>query len=364
MTPTRTRIWRRRRGSALIYVSIMMVAIATVVVSSVSVNVAAVKKAERRLEDAKAQATFDAQVALVDTLCKSNSITLPYTFSTTLNGRGMDCTVTNNHSSIARTYLVSSTMPSDSTRSFKRVIGGRQKTSPLYYALYTNGDCDYSSNVLTTSGPVYAGGNVTLGAGSTIGGDLYAGGTIDSGTSTVTGNAVPAMPAPTFPSVTRNDYKDNSNLVVELLNLLNLILGTSLLSGHYGIYYYDTTQNFRGMLTGKGAVYFKKDIQVIGDVTYSVSSSHVVFICEGDLTINGGVNNLDGTWYVKGRLISNGGTSTLNVGRGNIIAQGGMSGFTRPLSITADTNVWDDRSQGFMYCVPGFWPATDANLTR
>ena len=99
----------RRRGSALIYTSVMMVAITSIVVGTVGVNAAAAQKAEKRYAEAKLDETFNAQVALVTSLCKNDTIpTLPYDFHTDLNGRRMYCRVSDNGANIPRTYLLTS----------------------------------------------------------------------------------------------------------------------------------------------------------------------------------------------------------------------------------------------------------------
>lgn len=354
----------KRRGSALVYTSVLMVAITTVVVGTVQLNLTASDKAERRIDDAKADETFNAQVAMVTSLCKSNAITLPHAFTCTLNGITLSGSVTDNGAALNRTYRVDATGTGARPRAYRRVVGGRQMTHPFYYALWVSKGLDVSSTGLSTSGggSVYIDGNLTLNNTSSIAGDVYAKGSIVEGGANVDRNLSPWAPAQTMPKPSLAALKAEATSLISLPVLTSLSFTSLLVNGHYALHYHDQATTISGLVGGKGTAVFEKKVTVTGNVAYASPTARAVFIVDGDLIVNSGVTRLDGLWYVTGD-VSILGTGTLNNTRGSIVC-GGTLNTTKALNITMEPQFWTARLEAQRHVVPGFWPSAPADLMR
>lgn len=354
----------KRRGSALVYTSVLMVAITTVVVGTVQLNLTASDRAERRIDDAKADETFNAQVAMVTSLCKSNAITLPHAFTCTLNGITLSGTVTDNGAALNRSYRVDATGTGARPRAYRRVVGGRQMTHPFYYALWTPNDLDVSSTGLTTStgGNVYVGGNLTLGNTSSIGGDVYARGSLTEGGATIQRNTDPGAQTQTMPVAPIATLKSEATSLLTLPSLSSLTFLNLLVNGHYALHYYDQATAISGLVNGKGTAVFERSLTVTGNVAYASAAARAVFIVNGNLNIAPGVTRLDGLWYVTGD-VSVLGTGTLNNTRGAIVCGGNLTS-GKALNITMEPQFWTARLDAQRHVVPGFWPSAPADLMR
>ncbi len=359
------RLRAKRRGSALIYTSVLMVAITTVVIGTVQLNLVAAQKAERRIDDAKAEETFNAQVALVTSVCKSNAISLPLTFSSTMNGQTLSCSVTDNDSSLLRSYRIESSGGGSLNRHYVKVIGGRQTTHPFYYALWTRQGLDATGTGISTTngGHVYIGGNATIDSASSIAGDLWSVGSMTAGTATIARNYDGGQVAIPFYNPDLPGLKAESTSILPTPLLAALSYLSLLVNGHYALHYYDNAASMSGILNGKGTAVFQRSMTVTGNVTYLSGAARSVFIVNGDLTINPGVTRLDGMWYVTGNINAIGTTAALQNMRGSIVCNGSVN-TTRPMYVTMDTAFWTGRNEALRHCVPGFWPTPVVGLMR
>lgn len=355
---------KKRRGSALVYVSIMMVAITSIVVTTMEVNVAAVQKAERKITDEKQKQTVEAQIAVVKSISKSNTISLPYDFVTTLNGRTIHCQVTDNSANIPRTLLLTGDLAGSRATCYTKVIGGRQTTHPYYFGLWLGGPVDGTVTPITiNNGSLYANGAVDL-TGSRVAGDVFSTSMVTTSTGTVDRNVIESVPAMSPPPFNVNDYKSLMTVLEQLTG--SVINGFTLpytLTGSFFDWRYSKANTFSGTLTGCGTLVIDGPITVTGDVVYADTASNVAIIVNGDLIVDPAVNQLDGNWIAYGKLKLQG-TGTLRVGRGSLAATRGLQQATRPLDITVDTRFWADRSNGTKQRIPGFWPTALTGILR
>ncbi len=355
---------RKRRGSALVYVSIMMVAITSIVVTTMEVNVAAVQKAERKIASEMQKQTYEAQIAVVKSISSSNTITLPYDFVTTLNGRTVHCQVTDNSANIPRTLLLTGDLAGSRATAYTKVIGGRQTTHPFYYGLWVGGPVDGSVTPITiNNGCLYANGAVNL-TGSRIAGDVFTTSTVTMATGTVDRNVIELMPSMAEPPFDINDYKNIltvlENLTLSVLNGLSL---PSTLTGSFYDWRYCKANSISGSLSGCGTLVIDGNVAVTADVVYADINSNVAIIVKGDLTVNSGVYQMDGNWLVYGKVKTQG-TGTLRIGRGSLATTRGFNNATKGLDITVDTRFWADRSYGSKQRIPGFWPSPLTGILR
>ncbi|MCC7434418.1 MAG: polymer-forming cytoskeletal protein [Methanoregulaceae archaeon] len=358
---------RLRAGSALVFTSMLMVAIATVVVSTSQLNAAASSKAERRIEAVKAEESESGVLAAVQAKCNVNSIALPQIWNFSLNGQTQSVEIVDNNASQSRTYAVTTTVNGKETRVFKRIIGGRQTSNPLYFAVWLNGSTDLSSNCLTTTngGHVYCRGNLTLGPTSSIDGEVYAVGSLTDNGATVTKNVLQSVRNRVAPTMTRADYETAASGLINLVSsITNIVFAPVSVGLPYSLRYYrDPEVRIQGTVSGKGTVYIEGSARVEADISYTTAAARAIFIVEGDLRVNNNVNRLDGTWFVKGTLrIDNAGTA-LAMTRGALIALGPVE-INRDVTINADNTFWTSRNEGTKHRAPGFWPVAVDGLLR
>lgn len=364
---TRTRNRRLKAGSALVFTSMLMVAIATVVVTTSQLNAAASSKAERQIEAVKAEESESGVLAAVQAKCNANAIALPQVWNFSLNGQSQSVEIVDNNASQARTYAVTTTVNGKETRTFKRIIGGRQTSNPLYYALWLDRSTDLSARCVTTTngGHVYCRGNLTLGSTSSIDGEVYAVGSLIDNGATVTKNVLQSVRNRVAPPVTRADYETAAGGLINLVSsIVNIVFSPVIVGLPYNLKYYrDPEVKIQGTVSGKGTVYIEGSARVEADVSYTTAAARAIFIVEGDLRVNNNVNRLDGTWFVKGNLRIDNAATALAMTRGALIALGTVE-IDRDVTINADNTFWMSRNEGTKHRAPGFWPVAQDGLLR
>lgn len=357
------RAWTKRRGSALVFTSIMMVAITTVVIGTVQVNMVAATKADQRIAQELAEQTFDAQTALVTAISKDQSITLPHAFDCLINGYKMTCTVSDNSASELRTVKLTAvgTFKGKIFR-YSRILGGRQTTHPFYYSVWANNNVDFSTNAISTNGSVFANGTLNLGT-STVSGDAQATSTVTSASATVDRNTYANAFTQSLPGIVRTNYSTIKENMLDPATLASVPFVTALIGGRYGVKYYANADKVSGLISGKGTAVFEKNVDVTANMAYSLGSDRVVFIVDGNLKIRKEVDRLDGYWYVTGKVDMEATSTPLVMARG-AIACGNTWNADRPLNITHDQAFWYDRVEAQRHCVPGFWPTPATGILR
>ncbi len=364
MIASRTRRPFKRRGSALIFVSVMLVAITSIVVASTQLNFAAAEKSSRVISDAKAQATFEAQVALVNAANKTNSFTVPYSGNFTLNGYTINVDIRDNSSVMDRTLLISAggTL-NDKQYTFTRVVGARQTSYPLYYAIFSDGLLDATGYSLYTlnGGPIYSRGAITINPSCSIDGDVIAGETVtDTGAANVR-NKVSFGPSLRAPSFNASDYQSAGTALSNLLPLATVSFSSALLGQPYPMYYCDGNTSLAGPILGKGTLFVKGNLTITGDMT-PVLGAQLLIIVDGTITINSTVNNICGWLYAGKDIISTGG-GLLTVNGGSICTMKRYR-IARSVAVYSDRSMWSNRNEAIRFHAPGFWPTADPNLTR
>lgn len=360
------RIRHLRRGSALVYSSMLMVAITTVVVTTSLLNAAASGKAERQIDLVMSEESESGALAYVSAMCNEQTISLPATYNLSLNGQTQTVSVVNADATMSRSIRVNTLVNGKFSRSFERLLAGRQANSPMYYALFLGRASDLSSTLLTTSngGHVFCRQSLTLGATSTIDGEVAAVDTVTDNGATVTKNIVSGARDRTLPTVNNADYQLAAagliNLVSSISNLTFLGTGLGL---PYPLKYYRGNTMLKGMINGKGTVYIEGSVTVNGAVKYSDANSRALIIVEGNLTVTDQCDELDGIWIVRGNISVASAVAPLVNSRGSIAAFNRLECF-RPLTITADKSFWIDRNEAVRHRAPGFWPTAITGLLR
>lgn len=357
---------RLNRGSALIYTSMLSMAIATVIVSTAQLNRAASDKAERQIDLVKSEESESGVLAAVRAKCNVNDIVLPQTWNFTLNGQAQSVSITDASATMARCYNVVTTINGTTTRTYKRLIAGRQTANPLYFSLWLSQNTDLSSVDLTTtnSGHVFCQGNLALSSTSSIDGEVYSVGTLTDSGATISKNGLSRVRNRNLPTITRSDYETAASGLINLVSsITGIVFGPALLGLPYSLKYYRGNTTLRGSISGKGTAYIEGSATVDGDVAYVNAAARAVIIVEGDLLVPSTVNRIDGLWFVKGNVKIDASATPLANTRGNIVAMGNFD-CQRDLTIGGDTTFWTSRNDGTRHRAPGFWPTADGGLFR
>lgn len=360
------RIRHLRRGSALVYSSMLMVAITTVVVTTSQLNAAASGKAERQIDAVMTEESENGAVAYVSAVCNEQTISLPATYNLSLNGQTQTVSVLDANATMSRTIRVNTVVNGRSTRSFERLIAGRQAISPTYYGLFLGRPSDLSSSVITTtnSGHIFCRGNLTLNGASNIDGEVAATGSVVTNGATVSKNTLSGardrLPA-TFNSA---DYETAAAGLVNLLTSLNSITFLTLGLGlPYNLKYYRGDMQLKGTIKGRGTAFFEGNLTVENDVKYDKATDQAVFIVTGNMNILKSCKKLDGIWIVAGHVTTESDSSDLEVTRGALVFMNRLE-LNRPLIINADKTFWTDRNEAVRHRAPGFWPTAITGLLR
>lgn len=357
---------RLNRGSALIYTSMLSMAIATVIVSTAQLNRAASDKAERQIDLVKSEESESGVLAAVRAKCNVNDIVLPQTWNFTLNGQAQSVSITDASATMARCYNVVTTINGTTTRTYKRLIAGRQTANPLYFALWCDRNTDLSAIRLTTtnSGHVFCRGNLTLSPTTTVDGEVFAVGTLTDNGATATKNMLSPVRNRTLPVINRADYEAAAaGIINSLSSIVGIVFGPALLGMPYSLKYYDKNADLSGVISGKGTAYIKGNVKAIADVTYSNAAARAVIIVDGDLEVKRECSRLDGLWFVLGKVKMESTATPLTITRGAIIAYDDFNP-DRDVIIGGDTTFWTSRNDGTRHRAPGFWPTADGGLFR
>lgn len=360
---TNPNLRRLRAGSALVYTSMLMMAITTVVVTTAQLNGAASQKAERQIEAVLTDESEMGVVAAVQAKCNLNSIVLPQTWNFTLNGQTQSATVSDNSATMDRTYSVVTTVTGSTTRTFNRVVAGRQTSNPFYFALWMDRATDLSARRVITSNPghIYSRGNLTLRSTSSIDGEVVADGSITTNGATITKNVIAQARTRNLPTTTISDYTTVSASLGNA-TISDILFFPVASHSFFPLRCYNHL-DVSGLITGKGTIYCNGNVKVANNLAYVSAAGRVVFIVEGDLDVDKSVTRLDGMWFVKGRVRIKGAGPTLENVRGCIVA-GGDFELERDLNITGDASFWLARNEGVRHRLPGFWPTPAAGLLR
>lgn len=362
---TRTRNLRRlRSGSALVYMSMLIVAITSVVVTTANLNVATTKKAERQIEAVLTAESESGVVAAVRARCNVNNITLPQNWNFSLNGQTQSVTVTDNSGTMDRTYNVETTIAGKSTSTVSRVIAGRQTSNPFYYALWLDQSTDLNTRrvVATGNGHIFCRGNLTLRSTSSVDGEVIATGSITTNGANIEKNVIAQARNRTLPSIEKQDYKRLvPNDTSKDLNGITFL--PALLGNPYHLRFFNKNLTLSGTIAGKGTCFADSNVTVTGNVDYLNGAARAVFIVEGNLVVNAEVTSMVGTWIVKGNATFNASGTTLDITRGNLVVAGNFE-LNRDLNIGGDTSFWAVRNDGLRHRLPGFFPTVAAGLMR
>lgn len=352
--PRQTR--RGERGSAYIFVILLVITITTVGLSLADLSMAYVKS-QRRLEAAaKTRLLFDGVLAQIDSINKTNPIVaLPTNVVATIRGTNVNCTLTDGSAEASNSIKVTATI-SDGGYSYTRSgFVSMTRYSPFEYAIAVNKNFSTAQAVITGSGgangDIFANGNISVLALLTVvNGNADATGT--SNATLVSGSKRGSLRAMSFPNPIDTDYQTAATTTLSGNQTLNGYTFPAVAAGQpYPIVYISGSLTFKGAITNVGTFYATGLISFNGNVTYANASSRVAFITGNNITW--GAFNVVGYMYAKGNFTSQGLSGTNSSGS---LAAAGNVVINRATTVTLDPTVRDDPLQGYLLHLPVYWP--------
>jgi len=346
---------RKRRGSAILYVMVMLVIMTGVTLTYSALGNAAWTIQTRREQAVTATLAFDGATLKAAYDAGLGKYSYPSTQSVTVGNYTCSVIVSDNSTNLGHSLSMSSTLSLGSrTYSDTRVTALKMPVSMFFYALASNtaatvGDHN-TLGAASANGDLYCGGNVTLGAHNTINGDVESTGTIAQGSATVTGSQLTSVVPISFPVPNPSDYSSFS-----ILNLLNILFGNHI-SGQaflipYSVVFCQGATTINGTFTGKGIIFVQGDVTVNGTMTYGSANDELAVIVTGNVTVQNPTASFVGYWYCGGTFT---GLDNSSLSRGSIATN--VLADSDHFSINYDPTIWNTPGEANRMKLPGFWP--------
>jgi hypothetical protein len=346
---------RRRRGSAILFVMIMLV-----IMTGVTLTYASLSNATRTMETRREQAVI-ARLAFDGATLKAAydagmaRISYPSTQQEVVGASTCSVTISDNSTNLSHSLSMTSTLSAlNRTYSDSRVTALKMPESQFFYCLATNTTTNLGSNITLGSagsnGDLYCTGTLALSGNDTLNGDVEATGSVAQNSATVTGTIFGNSSSIPLPAPSSGNYASFS-----ILNLLNLLFGNHI-SGEtfltsYSVIYCQGSTTINGTFTGKGIIFILGDVTVNGQMTYSSPTDELAVIATGNVTIQNSNSNIVGYWYCGGTFSA---SSNLTLTRGCIVTNSlSTSG---AFTANYDPTIWNTPGEANRMKLPGFWP--------
>jgi len=354
-TRSKQRAGSRRSGSALVFVLVLTIAMASIIVSMVAMA------GQQYTAETHDEQTMRAQYALEGALTNlryslnGSVTTFPYSASFTVGSFTVTTTSTDN-SGVTPDSLSVAESCSRWNRTFRatRTIGNPSSIhDPSWwnFAAAMNSTSTFQDH-LTTHGAnddVYANSTFTVGANSTIQNDLYTISITQPASVTVKGTFFGGTAPKTWIRPRNPLYAANATTTLsgdQTFNNYNF--GTD-----YSLVYINGDLHYHNKITKKGTFYVTGDIYITDNTTYNGAADKVVFITPNTIHFTKNGTTQIG-YYYAGTAISIEGDTTLN--KGGMVAKQFTSGSGDKLDITWDNWASANSALATQMFFPGFWP--------
>jgi hypothetical protein len=347
---------RRRRGSVLVYILVLTIAMATIVLTIVTFAGAQYTAVLHDEQASRAQTAFEGVNTTIRYNLANNLITLPNTTTYTIGSWSVPATVVDNNAAVTDTVSVSESA-SRFNRSFSKtfVMGNSLPVHDPTWWDYgvamdqTGAFGDHCTTHGASTGDMWCNNTFTTPVNSTIAGNLKTGGASVPAHVTVQGTFSGNQTPKQWIRPKRNLYLGNADVVLNGDQVLN---GYNFLTD-YKLVYINGNLNFRGKWTKKGTFFVTGDITISDNSTGNSASDYCCFITAGTIHfIKNGTTN-EGFYYA-GVAISIEGDTTLN--KGVAVARVINSQASDKFDVTWDNWANLNPTLATQMRIPGFWP--------
>lgn len=358
----------RQRGSVLLYVVVILVSMGLLTAAIVPLAASYGERTTRRNDELRARLAFEAGVAQVKSQSLAMTLAVPATLSVAAGGVTGTLTVAANDAQLAKSLLVTGTMlRNGQTYRYSRVIGARQP-SPFIFAVMSKADLNLPKAVTLGAngwgGDVFSNGKLTVGpagAATVVNGNLAAVGTVNAAPgTTVTGRTLTGQTAIAWPTLSASNYSSAAGSLVASGKGTTFYTSTTLTSvtftswltvADYNVWYCSNNLTVKGTISGKGTIYVAGNLTISGNLRYASSSDEVAFIVAGTVTVNSGVDTIDGFYFSNGNFTDQ---KDLTVSRGALVVSSYNT--DKGLNIVRDDAVLNDEREAYRLRLPYYWP--------
>lgn len=343
----------KNRGSAYIYVLLMVVSITIVSLAIADSSVQYYKNQGRSEQQSQADYLLAGGIEQLEGLRVWTRIAVPSASSTAIGGKTVNLSV--GPGTDSKSMKVTASVVVAGRTYSKTVYTGLSRPTPFYFGIASGGDLRSQAKITVGSAAqpdsIHAEGNVVLSAdadvNSLVYGDAQAGGTINSST-TAMGAKYPGVPDATI--FTRSgllDYLTLSSIKYLLGQDWNGYTFSAVPdTSNYPLVHILGNLKLKGPISGRGTIYITGNLTMSGDVTYADPTSKVVFIVGGNAVIT---NNMAGYVYAMGNL---------NVNE-RVTVNGGLYGVNKvamdmQTTVNFDPYIAVNPSEGTRFWLPGY----------
>jgi hypothetical protein len=344
----------KQRGSALVYVIIVVFAITSIVIMSARMSSASESEFQNNYLKAKFDTMASGVVAQASSDCYKGTMTLA-SRTTNYADTTLTTTVTKN-ASMPRAYDMAITgRVGDRDFRVVKTMGNRVKPNPAFYGIWVAKDYSDSALATNVTGSAYFTGSALLSGVWNVSDDLLVRGssTLSLGT-TVGGSYLTGVRQQTMTVWDSANYTPlgtqfSSN------NTAGITFAAPDAAGKYNIQY--RTNNFTmngGTISGKGTLVFDGNLTVNGNYAYADANSRAVILVKGNLVINTLVTHVVGTYLVQGNISLNG--VTLTVDRGNLCCINAFNRLLCAVTVNQETAFVNSQDECTNHRLPGYFP--------
>jgi len=344
----------KRRGSALVYVIIVVFSITSVVLVSAKLSSASENEFQSAYRDAQFKTLSDGVIA--ETVADSYKQTVSVGSKSTNFGMASLTTDVAEHATMRRAYVLNirGTL-ADRPYELKRVIGKRERPHPAFYGLWVKSNYTDSALGTTIDGSAYMTGSALLSGPWTVTEDFLVRGTatLSLGT-TVGGSHLTGVRDQTMPDFPRSDYEPQGTLLPTNTGG-NITFGGLDPQSKYPLLVRAGNYNLSGgTISGRGTYFIDGNLNVNGNYNYTDANARAVFLVRGNLTVGALTTQMVGTYIVRGRVTISG--VTLDVTRGNICTDNEFRRLLAAVKITQDDTFLEQSEERVKHRLPGYFP--------
>ena len=340
---------RTRRGAVLILCTILMASVATILLSTADLGMAAVRMQQAGEDSTRLQYTTDSVAAIATQMMIDKSLILPSTTNLTINGSSVSFDAKALTGARSRMVSLMTTVSNQRiTKTEELIIGARGPVSPFWFAFGCFGSFSLAA-AMTCDSDIYLNGDVSGTGSLATTARVYSAPSMQTLVPTASQGVV--YNAPTYaPVADASLYKVAADTTVDVAVILPVAPLTFLSLGSYqSLWFRDGDFTFNNTYVGLGTCYINGNVS-IRRLSAVTSADKVIVIVNGNVSID--TNNFDGFLFCSGNVTYTG-SAGLRV-NGAIHCANFDSGGKR-VDITFDPFFWADPQWDKRMRVPGMW---------
>jgi hypothetical protein len=341
---------RRTRGSAYIYVLLMVVAVTTVGLAVADATINSILAQKRVLNRVAADYLLQGGADHLEALRVYSRLSVPSTHNITLDGTNVKIALTAGATSNTMNAAISCEVGGQSFT--RRLVTGRSRPTPFHFAMAAVNTivedlvtCTVGS--ATSPASVYCGSSVAItNSTSKIWGDVESKGTINA-TLETSGTKYQNISEDIFTTSGLLDYLTLASTKYLLNQDWNGFAFNSVASGSpYHLVHITGNLRLKGVISGRGTIYVTGSVTVTGPITYADANSKLVIIAQGTIGVD---FDSYGYFYGMGAVTLNNGADLV----GGLYTTNTLK-LKNSSTVIYDPYIANNPSEGALFRLPGY----------